>query len=46
MKAVNIIISGFVFFTAFNTQAQTISAKSDVVLITETLMDYIEGTAN
>ena len=32
--------------TSLNTYAQTSPEKSDFEQITETLMDYIEGTAN
>lgn len=44
MKILSILTLSFLFF-ALNTKAQD-SSESEFALITATLMDYIEGTAN
>ncbi len=46
MKAIKTLVVGFLLFAGFTTNAQTVNSKSDIEQITETLMDYIEGTAN
>ncbi len=46
MKAFEILVIGLLLLNNLATNAQTESSKSDIEQITETLLDYIEGTAN
>jgi hypothetical protein len=46
MKAIKYFLNGLFLIVCLNTYSQTKSSKSDFEQITETLMDYIEGTAN
>lgn len=46
MMMLKIFTTGLALVAALQTQAQTGSSASDISQITETLMDYIEGTAN
>ncbi|MBC7884914.1 MAG: nuclear transport factor 2 family protein [Saprospiraceae bacterium] len=45
MKPYKILTIALMLTTGLNIYAQTESNKSDIVQITETLMDYIDGTA-
>ncbi len=40
------LVIGFLLLAGFGANAQTTTSKSDIEQISETLMDYIEGTAN
>ncbi len=46
MKALKFFVAGLFLITGLNVNAQTGNTKSDIEQIFETLMDYIEGTAN
>ena len=46
MKALKFFVAGLFLITGLNVNAQTGNTKSDIEQISETLMDYIEGTAN
>jgi hypothetical protein len=46
MNVIQSLITGLVLMIGLNANAQTSPEKSDFEQITETLMDYIEGTAN
>jgi Putative lumazine-binding len=46
MKSIKTLVVGFLLIAVFSANAQTPNSKSDIELISETLMDYIEGTAN
>ena len=46
MKAFEILVIGLLLLNNLATNAQTENSKSDIEQITETLLDYIEGTAN
>lgn len=46
MKLIKITIIGLVLIFGLDANAQTEDSKSEIELITATLMDYIEGTAN
>ncbi len=46
MKAFEILVIGLLLLNHLATNAQTENSKSDIEQITETLLDYIEGTAN
>lgn len=46
MKTISITIIGLMLLTGINAKAQETKVKSDIEQISETLMDYIEGTAN
>ena len=46
MNSLKITLVFFFFFIGINLKAQTINSKSEIEQITETLMFYIEGTAN
>ena len=46
MKSYKIIAIGLILIGGLNVNAQTENSKSEIEQITETLMDYIEGTAN
>ena len=45
MKLFKILIVGLILFGGLDVNAQTNNSKSEIEKITETLMDYIEGTA-
>ena len=45
MKTIQTIIFCSLFFFNFNLSAQTIDSKSEIEQITQTLMNYINGTA-
>lgn len=45
-KFINVSLIGTILLLTFNINAQTVDSKSEIEKITETLMDYIEGTAN
>lgn len=40
------MLIGFIMFTGIFSEAQTENSESEITQITETLMDYIEGTGN
>ena len=46
MKLLKFLAIGLWLISGFDANAQTENSKSDIQQITETLMDYIEGTAN
>lgn len=46
MMMLKTLATGLVLFATLQTQAQTGTSAADISQITETLMDYIEGTAN
>jgi len=46
MKILKIVFTALILTSGFNAIAQTENNKSEIQQITETLMDYIEGTAN
>ncbi|MFN0036759.1 MAG: nuclear transport factor 2 family protein [Saprospiraceae bacterium] len=46
MKSHKILAAGLILFAGLNVNAQTENSKSEIEQISETLMDYIEGTAN
>ncbi len=46
MKLFKILTTALILIGCLNATAQTENTKSEMELITETLMDYIEGTAN
>jgi Putative lumazine-binding len=46
MKLLKILPVGFIIASGFTLNAQTKNDKSEIEQISETLMDYIEGTAN
>lgn len=46
IKSIKFGLIGILIFTSFNTNAQTENSKSEIEQITETLMNYIDGTAN
>lgn len=46
MRPLKISVVGFLIAFALNLNAQTKTAKSEFEQISETLLDYIEGTAN
>lgn len=46
MKSNKFLIIGFLIIFGYATKAQTPNSKTEIELITATLMDYIEGTAN
>lgn len=46
MKSLKAVILGLILISGLNANAQTENSKSEIEQITETLMDYIEGTAN
>jgi len=46
MNQLKLVVIAFLIFVGVNTNAQTDSNKSELAQIEETLMDYIEGTAN
>tara|TARA_R110002073_G_scaffold72537_1_gene177809 strand:+ start:852795 stop:853238 length:444 start_codon:yes stop_codon:yes gene_type:complete len=46
MKLLKIVITGLILTFGFTTYGQTENNKSETELIKETLMNYIEGTAN
>jgi Putative lumazine-binding len=46
MKISKIFLVALILVEGFGVYAQTKNSKSEIELITETLMDYIEGTAN
>lgn len=46
IKSIQIGLIGLFILLSFNLNAQTKNSKSDLEQISETLMDYIEGTAN
>ncbi|MCC6460353.1 MAG: nuclear transport factor 2 family protein [Saprospiraceae bacterium] len=46
MMMLKTLATGLALFATLQTQAQTGTSASDISQITETLMDYIEGTAN
>jgi len=45
-KSIKIGLIGLLILFGFNANAQIENSKSEIEQITETLMDYIEGTAN
>jgi hypothetical protein len=45
MKLFNILVIGLILIAGLDVNAQTENSKSEIEQITETLMDYIEGTA-
>jgi hypothetical protein len=46
MKSIKISVFVFMLFAALKGNAQTENSKPEIAQITETLMNYIEGTAN
>ncbi|HPH84105.1 MAG TPA: nuclear transport factor 2 family protein [Ferruginibacter sp.] len=46
MKTIHLLITGLLLAGSFHSKAQTDNSRSEISLITETLMSYIEGTAN
>jgi Putative lumazine-binding len=46
MKSFKILVTGLILVGELHVNAQTENSKSEIGQITETLMDYIEGTAN
>lgn len=46
MKLFKTLLIPVILFGGWNARAQTVNSKSDIEQITETLTDYIEGTAN
>jgi hypothetical protein len=46
MKPLHIVFLILILSSKFNANAQSITGKSEIEQISETLMDYIEGTAN
>lgn len=46
MKYVKVLLIGFTLFVGIQLNAQVENSKSDIEQIIETLMHYIEGTAN
>lgn len=46
MKSLKILPVGLITITGLRVNAQTNNSKSEIEQISETLMDYIEGTAN
>jgi hypothetical protein len=46
MKSLKILLIGLLLIAGWKVQAQPINSKSDIEQISETLMDYIDGTAN
>lgn len=46
MKAFKILVIGLLLLNGLTATAQIENSKSDIEQITETLLDYIEGTAN
>lgn len=46
MKRATILISGLLISMSLSLNAQIENSKDEITLISETLMDYIEGTAN
>lgn len=46
MKSVKFLLIGLILFSGLNSTGQTLNNKSEIDQITETLMNYIEGTAN
>jgi hypothetical protein len=46
MKTFKIVLASLFLISRLSAQAQTENSKSDIEQISETLMDYIEGTAN
>jgi hypothetical protein len=46
MTSLKISLIGLVLISGLSSNAQTKNSKSEIQLISETLMDYIEGTAN
>ena len=46
MKLLKIVTTVLILSLGLNVNAQTDNSKSEIEQITETLMDYIEGTAN
>jgi len=46
MKTIHLLITGLLLAGSFHSKAQTDNSRSEISLITETLMGYIEGTAN
>jgi hypothetical protein len=45
-KTTNFGLIGLLLILGISAKAQTVDSKSEIEKITETLMDYIEGTAN
>jgi hypothetical protein len=46
MKTIKVIFAGFILIGSIQVYAQTENNRSEMELITETLTNYIEGTAN
>ncbi len=46
MKSYKLLLTVLILITVLNANAQTKNSKTETELITETLLDYIEGTAN
>ena len=46
MKLFKVLTIGLILIFGLNANAQTENSKTEIEQITETLMDYIEGTAN
>ncbi len=46
MKSIKIVVIVLILFIGIDVNAQTENSKSEIEQITETLTDYIEGTAN
>ena len=46
MKSLQFLLLGFAILIGFNVNAQNDNSPSEIQQITETLMDYIEGTSN
>jgi hypothetical protein len=46
MRLKKVLLAGLILFAGLNLNSQTVNSKSEIEQITETLMDYIEGTAN
>jgi hypothetical protein len=46
MKSLKISLFGLMLFAGLKMAAQPVNGKSDIEQISETLMDYIDGTAN
>jgi hypothetical protein len=45
MKFFKVLVIGLILIAGLDVNAQTANSKSELELITQTLMDYIEGTA-
>ena len=46
MKSIKLLVLGLLLIAGLKGQAQNQNSKSEIEQISETLMDYIEGTAN